>query len=761
MTSHAFKPAVHGFLAAFFGAGNRLAWPQVEAKLHAGNLDPGLAPWLERLAQVPDLPTLLPRPTDDATLWYGLGHSFAQAEQLREELLAAVGPTYSDFVGYRADLNPDDPVECAVLEFTGGHAFRLRVPAVHRDAARAALDRLRRLWEQRPQHVGAVVRSVGRMLREFELALTVGDLNEAGTRLNELRTGGMLDARNLSFLEIRVLAAGERWAEIMTLPALPDLAHVRCPVVVADAVLQALYAVEFAAFEDGDGPAMALARFHERALGRWSSFFRVKSTIRSLAALKLFMMLAVSANPPRTELRDAVLAEPMLAGADRAYCEALAALATSVTPSAIDPLTLACKRYDAGDYDGAFPAALAASPSTERLRLVLNCAVELARLEATTAVLEAFASAPPAMRDAVLASGRDRVLWQHLVGVATPPEVVSEALPADWLAWLERLTRTTEWPKALEVAEQGAREWDAQEFLREGARVQRFRALLADRAARTTSAQATLRDALPFLIGFLTREHGLLARSRGVLEDVLLLLTDDAEAGAADMAAVKEVVATLIEVGPAATDYRELVEFLRATWERFEAPRRLDWLLEALETLVVNPAPALDARALFVECVFAAFAKWRPHVSATRWRLLSVLCRDLGLTAEFATVAPDTRESQTGPSLAEALRGRTVVIHSLMERPALHARDALIAVCPDVKVVLNADHVATTQLREYARQADVFVMVWRAAKHAATGCVEATRPKHLPLLRPDGRSATAILREITEWCERGEKAENV
>lgn len=761
MTSLVFKPAVHGFLAAFFGAGNLLAWPQVEAKLRVGKLDPGLAPWLERLAQVPDLPTVLPRPTDDATLWYGLGHSFAQAEQLREELLASVGPTYSDFVGYRADLDPDDPVERAVLEFTGGHAFRLGVPVAHRDAARAALDRLRRLWEQRPPHVGAVVRSVGRVLREFELALTVGDLNEAGARLDELRTAGMLDARNLSFLEIRVLAAGERWAEIMTLPALPDLAQVRCPVVVADAVLQALYAVEFAAFEVGDGPAAALACFRERALGRWSSFFRVKSTIRSPAALKLFMMLAITAAPPRMELRDAVFAETALVGADRRYCEALAALALPVTPAVTDSLALARTRYDAGDYDGAFPAALAASPSAERLRLVLNCAVELARLEATAAVLEAFASAPPAMRGEVLSSGRDRVLWQHLVGVAAPPEVISEAPPTDWLAWLECLTHTAEWPTALEVAEQGAREWDAQEFLREGARMQRFRALLADRAARSTSAQATLRDALPFLIGFLTQDRSLLVRSRGVLEDVLLLLTDDTEAGAADMAAVKEVVATLVELGPSPTDYRELIGFLRATWERFEAPRRLDWLLEALETLVVNPVPATDARALFVECVFAAFAKWRAHIGTTQWRLLSVLCRDLGLTEEFAIIAPDTRESPTGPSLAEALRGRTVVIHSLMERPALHARDALLAVCPDVKVVLNADHVATTQLREYARQADVFVMVWRAAKHAATGCVDATRPKHLPLLRPDGRSATAILREITAWCERSEKAENV
>lgn len=745
------NPTVVAFLTRFFGSGNLLQWSSIQPRVIAGTHD--LAPWIERLARSEPAPTLLPRAMSDATVWYGLGHSHAQSDQLREELFAFVGPTYSDFLGHRTQLDPADPVELSVQEFTGGYAFRLRVPVKHRDVVRASLERLRQLWDARPRGTGVAIRSVGRVLREFELALSVRDLSEARARLDELASSGMLDARNVLFQEIRLLATGERWADIMSLEALPDLAQIRCPIIVADAVLQAIYATQFAALERDAGPAAALAHFREYALGRWSSFFRVKSTIRSASALKLFMMLAVSATPPRFELRDSVLAEPSLTGPDRAYCEALAGLAPPEVTTQESPLELARARFDLGDYEGAFPAALAAQPSLEQLRLLLNCAVEISRLDCAATVLKVVEDAPAPIRDSLLASGRSRVLWEHLVE-STRPANSNEPPPSNFGEWLDRLMRPEPWPTALQVAEQGAREWDVAAFLRDGVAVEHFRSQLTNRGGRSPAAQVVLRDAMPYLIDFLLHDDGLLRRARGVLEDVLLILTDEDDVGAADLGAIKEVVSALIDVGPSASEYRELVAFLVSVWERFGAPRRLEWALDAFEILTLLPAPATEARDGFATRVIASFAKWRNQVDVTQWRLLRMLCTAVSLGESFAALAPADIEDAPQAELAEALDGRTVGIYSLMERPAQHARDVLLSTCPGVEVVVNSDHVATTQLRELSKRADVFVMVWRAAKHAATACIEASRPKHAPLLRPDGRSATSILRSITTWGEQ-------
>lgn len=756
MSGVEFRPDVRAFLAAFFSPPHPIRWEVLEAKLAAGSANQALAPWIERLARAPDSPTLLPVPNEKGTTWYALAHSFSQIDQLREELLAAVGPSYSDFVGHRADLTPDHPLERAVLAFTGGHAMRLFVPERHRDSARTALDRLRQLWELRPSRSTELVRTVGRVVREFELALAVRDLGSARERLDELRSAGMLDARNILFQEIRVLAADERWSEIMRLEALPDLAQVRCPVVVAEGVLQALYAVEFEKFELQGGPEAALEHFRAHALGRWSSFFRVKSTMRSPAALKLFMMLAVSSQPLRPELMEAVLAESGLTPQDRAYCERIAALAPAPDRAPPELQALARERHDAGDYDAAFPAALAAPPSAERLRILLTCAVELARLDAICAVLATFSQAPVGMREQVLQSARYRLLWEHLSGAGDAAERPEEGPPQSWVDWIERLNERPEWPKAVEVAEQGSREWEPQAFLRDGEAVARFRSSLASGSQRSRSAQAALRDAVPYLIAFLTREPELIARASGLLEDILLLLTEDEQAGAAHMSAIKEVVAALVELGPPASEYRSLVAFLKTTWDRLGAPRRLEWLIEAFETLVLCPASDPAARIEFAELVFSSTLRWRSHISADQWRLLELLSRDAGLGDRFAAVAPQNSEPKSRVENAQTLTGKSVVIHSLMERPAQHARDVLLSTHPGVKVELNADHVATERLREQARRADVFVMVYRASKHAATMCIEASRPKHLPLLRPDGRSATSIIRAATGWCGRQE-----
>ncbi len=54
-------------------------------------------------------------------------------------------------------------------------------------------------------------------------------------------------------------------------------------------------------------------------------------------------------------------------------------------------------------------------------------------------------------------------------------------------------------------------------------------------------------------------------------------------------------------------------------------------------------------------------------------------------------------------------------------------------------------------MREAARNADLFVIVTGAAKHAATTFIETNRPKELPTVYPKGQGSSSILTAIRSW----------
>lgn len=755
MTSPSFTQEVEAFLTAFFPEDTPLPWSQIAAGHLPQNTAAALMPWLEGLAREPQGISVLPRPGAAGTTWYGVAHSFAQAERLQEDLLAFVGPTYSDFTGARAALDLGDPVEAALARFTGGYAVRLRVPRECQDDARRSLEQLRSLWQARPQRAPGLPRQTGRILRDYHLAIAIGDLEEASLRIDELRKNGRLDAQNLLFLEVRRLAAGSLWNEILDLPQVRDLAQIRCPVLVAEALLCAVYNRDFGGAATFQDPGSVLAHFSERVLPRWPSLFRVKSTMTAPSALRMMMMFAVSTSPQRTEVRDAILRERSLPDGDRAFCEALAThSAPHTSPTVVTSLQLAQAKLASLDFDAAFGVLSQLSPSVEQLALLLQCAVELQSLAATTAVLEAISAVSPIDRDQLLASHRSRVLLDHLVGVTVPGAALPpETVPANWVEWLQRLNRSGPWPKALEVAEHGAREWAAEGLLGDYRVAEDFRALLVDSTKRDAAAQGVVRNALPHLITSLLRDPEYRSRAAGLLTDILLVLTDEAECRAVDLAAIREVIGALIELGPPAGEYRQLVAFLEDTWDKFGSPRTIDWLLDALEILVLSPAPAPDGPHALLARALESFTRWRGRATSAQWALLEVLCRELRADEAYRALTPP-EPAVSGDTTSADLRGLTVGIYSLLERPTRHAREALETMFPGVIVQQNADLVATDRLRELARRADILIVVTGAATHAATACIDSARPKSLPLLRPRSRSAAAILAELTTFLER-------
>ncbi|MHC5594829.1 MAG: hypothetical protein ACYTXC_02470 [Nostoc sp.] len=307
---------------------------------------------------------------------------------MSEDLMAFVGPTYSTFRGQRAQLNPQDPIELTVYKFTGGAAVKLCGQATD---VWEALERMRQVSERRVKRVADIPRPTGRVLRDFYMALQAGDRIAAENSLQYLVDQHRLDALNLLFLRVQLLAELEQWNELLTLPELGNLLQVRRPFAVTQALLKAVYRTELQHFEDNNAPGSAVAYFQEVVFPRYNNLFAVRAGSKIPEVLKLFMLLAVGGEPTKPALRDELLAIAEVEETHRSYLQRLAALLTDATPNSEgDPLQQAEQLSKNGDFDQAFSLLCNAPSSKEKVRLLLQCAYELQTLAVEKAVLQAF-----------------------------------------------------------------------------------------------------------------------------------------------------------------------------------------------------------------------------------------------------------------------------------------------------------------------------------------------------------------------------------
>ena len=111
----------------------------------------------------------------------------------------------------------------------------------------------------------------------------------------------------------------------------------------------------------------------------------------------------------------------------------------------------------------------------------------------------------------------------------------------------------------------------------------------------------------------------------------------------------------------------------------------------------------------------------------------------LKLTADHAS--PD--------NFVARLMGKKVAIYSLSEGASRQAKVALEAAVPSAEVECNADHGGTARLRALARNSDIFVIAWAAAKHSATEFIREHRGDR-PLVYAQGKGFSSLLRALED-----------
>ncbi|MCG8917390.1 DUF2325 domain-containing protein [Actinokineospora sp. PR83] len=224
------------FIKAFFGPGN-------DAASFSGVLQS-----YEPVVIRGESPVVLPRfstRTQDATM-YVIANDPVLAPHIPELINAFAGPTYcktADIVP--SVMSPDDAVEAAVIARYGPdtpvYVLSAGKNPLHRRRLRNALERMQRAVSRRPRRELRLVKPIGRLLGEFEAALSTGGEATSAEVLNQIVRRGGLTASNLIHLRIKRLDRLGLGGELLRMRELPGVLAQSPPIRVRESVLKAVF----------------------------------------------------------------------------------------------------------------------------------------------------------------------------------------------------------------------------------------------------------------------------------------------------------------------------------------------------------------------------------------------------------------------------------------------------------------------------------------------------------------------------------------
>lgn len=607
------------FLQQFFSKDNRFRLENIN---NPNDKQAKIKYWVDLLRQAEPKPTILPHwyviNEQDRVNWYGIAFDERQLRDLSEVLMAFVGPTYSDFRGQRATLDPNHPIERAVKRLTEGKALKLQGNPTN---IWLGLERIQKVQLRRPRRVTEWPRPTGRVLRDFYIALQVRDRASAEQKLQYLINQHRFDALNLLFLRIQLLAAIEDWKELLELPELPKLMQARRPFAVTQALLTAIYCCELQEFEDCDDPNGAATHFRNRIFPNYNPLFTVRAGSKRPEVLKLLMLSAVAGEPPRPGLRDELLAISDLETSDYRYLQELATLFSDSTPSPIgNEIEQAEQLINAGEYDRAFSLLSSLSPSRTQVSLLLQCTYELQTLEAERKTIQAFYQLEERDR-AILESSR----WnQNYLAQLQGNQSTETAIPNNWLEWLQLVKESPNWERALYTARQGSEEWEVVHLLSEPGTIEEFVQLL------NQVRQSILHEALPYLIKSFQSDPQFPRREfSDIYYQFLLILIDNTEGGDADLELLNQLVERLFSLGINHTNYTQLLEKVVQLWNRIASPKKINWALSFLDLLALYPCPVSEKRQEFFNATSETLNRFSRRVEQQQWDTFRSLAEEL------------------------------------------------------------------------------------------------------------------------------------
>jgi hypothetical protein len=632
--------------------------------------------------------------------------------RLSPVLQAFAGPTLTSFNGLPIQLPESHPIASALQELNTQPISVIALPhdVKGQQIALRALTRARETFARAPRLTKSAPEPTSWLLAQFQDHLNVGRRDAAIGLLDRLREELRLDALNLKALQIQLFATFNDWAAITKIQGFANLTVARRTPTVTGLLLEALYQVHLATdFDTAD----------EETVGR-----SYAETVRPLALPMLTLPVPASLSdggwrlyglealvaPERKELRTVLQPKLSVLG----WLAQRLPMTHVDSVSEVDPLDRARELVVANEASESVDVLAAAVAAISRLTVEQRA--ELARAEP-------FSSA-------------FRIVQQ---------ESVESEPPTSWLLWLARLSDPA-FTNALEVARFGAEEWPLSSESPDPTEIRTLVDSLGAAQADELAAERTA-QALPFLVAAIRRDPGFPSPALApVYSSLLTLLALGSTRGVSTYDSSQVLIEGLLAIGLNARDYRALIDDVGELAGEGFGVEMIFWTLEVIEAFMRHAAPDAEARESLMHRLLARIVAIKMRLSTLQLAAVKRLVVEFGWSSEGL----ETAENQTGQdSFALRLSDKKVAIYSLLEAASRHAKFVLEAAVPGISVDCNADFGGTSRLRALAQNSDIFIIVWTAAKHAATDFIREHRGTRT-LLYAQGKGFSSLLRALED-----------
>ena len=745
-------PEEQEWLARFFANPNELSWLSLVDGTAPTREADQVRQWLALLAGLhPGAPLVLPFVRGGTiTGWYATTLGRHGGNELGEEINAWLGPTWlSRFE--RVPVDTKDPMAAVLLGRFGGTVYRFTgADEVAMKAISGRLSEFAEIIARRPQESQARVRPVGAIRSDFERALLAGDVYQAEAMIGEFKQTGRLNEENLRYLEVRLSAGLGLWPEIARdhwrIKTLADLA---LPPQILSDLIEALYRTYVDPAEaTGDAEAVREA-FAGNIFEPYPKLFTSRRGIRAPRVVKAFVLYEQFQRNPDRDIIDALL-NLLPAGTNTSLFQALPSLGLNSSPGTT--LNEADEAFDDGQFDRAFEFYLRLPPSRKTLSRLVSCVGIIGTSDARDRLLAVVDEVPPELLDGLAPAVRTKI-----VGLANE-QVSEEAHFSDvseleevnpWMRWVEQLQAGKNLAEAERDVQSAPTNWDTTEIRKDLQSAKKFADALSGLDA---DASAIARSAVPQIItSFFPDEREAPPAAKPIASLLLLLIAMDETLSRTDLDLLAQLTAILIEQGLSSDEYVSLVGDLEDVQKRIGSFAYLPWSLDVSETLAILPCPsddARDARLRFFLQVLSQATGFSHRLTAVDLMPLEMLAKDYGVGGDaVATLKGVTDEKGPEAKSKPDLNGKTIGIYTLAESAGARAKIALEELFPGSKVVVNSDLVATAQLSNLAKTADIFVFAWKSSSHQAFYCVKDALDGDLPIYAP-GKGTASILRAI-------------
>lgn len=635
--------------------------------------------------------------------------------RLKPVLLAFAGPTLTGFDGVPEPFAATDPVGARLQLAAPAVTAIMRLPADNRAriAALRAVLRARDTLARAPELQRSAPVPTSWLLARFQDYLNVGRRDAATMILERLRSELRLDALNVKFLEVQLLAAFEDWESIVALPEFPSLCVARRTPAISAILLEALYRTQIAASFNAENVADTRAVYAQDVQGFVQSMrITTPPSVLREGGWRL-LGLEVLDDPGRQDLRAALADQAPDLGwiANLLPANAAAALQEVDIAAPIDAARDALIQVDAVDS----------------VDLLADAMTALARLSTEELTLL-----------------RETMPFRPIVQATE--ELASTAPPTSWVAWLDRAADPA-FADALEVARRGKDEWAIGASTADPVAVSAFVAALEKAQGDSLAAERTT-QALPYLVAWLQRDEDFpRAALSPICGGLLTLFALDGARGATIYESSQVLVEALLAAGLNQKAYYDLIADIDEIAGDGFGVDMIYWVLELVESFMNTGAPDSGAREAFLHRILARIAPILGRLTRLQLIAVTLLSIELGWALP---VSPATEFIPADESVATKLAGMRIAIYSLTESFSRQAKAALEEICPTVTVDINADHGGSARLRALAENSDLFVMTWLSAKHAATDFIRTHRGNR-PLIYSQGKGFSSMLRAVEDY----------